>query len=127
MAILTQNKVFGTLPKNNSNKFSKIALKVTLKIVLHDRIVILPKKIVIGVKFDQNCEKIVEFHDPDGNFFSNFFHFFFNLKEKKTIPPPRKKNLFPIFFFFFGFFPKFHLKPNSACSLFQGTLVVMSH
>ena len=31
--------------KNNSNKFSKIALKVSPKIVLQDRIVILPKKI----------------------------------------------------------------------------------
>ena len=37
--------VFGTLRKNDSNKFSEIALKVSPKIVLQDRIVILPKKI----------------------------------------------------------------------------------
>ena len=56
--------VFGTLRKNYSNKFSKIALKVSPNIVLQDRIVILPGKFVFGVKFDQKCEKVVESSDP---------------------------------------------------------------
>ena len=37
--------VFGTLPKNDSNEFTEIALKVSPKIVLQDRIVILGEKI----------------------------------------------------------------------------------
>ena len=36
--------VFGTLRKNDSNKFSKIALKVSPNIDLQDRIVIFPEK-----------------------------------------------------------------------------------
>ena len=41
---LAEIAVFGTLRKNSSNKFSKIALKVGPKIVLYDRMVILPRE-----------------------------------------------------------------------------------
>ena len=40
--------VFGTLQKNFSTEFSKIALKVGKKLVLYDMLVILPEKIQIG-------------------------------------------------------------------------------
>ena len=40
-----QNLSFWDFAKNHCNKFSKIALKVSPKIVLQDRIVILPEKI----------------------------------------------------------------------------------
>ena len=45
MAIFGQNHSFWDIAKNGSNKFCKIALKVGPKIVLYDRIVILPEKI----------------------------------------------------------------------------------
>ena len=40
-----QNNSFWDFAKNDSNKFFEIALKVSPKIVLQDRIVILPEKI----------------------------------------------------------------------------------
>ena len=45
MAIFGQNGSFWDLAKKGCNEFSKIALKVGPKIVLCDRIVILPDKI----------------------------------------------------------------------------------
>ena len=45
VAKMAKITVFGTLQKNDFNKFSKIALKVSPKIVLQERIVILPEKI----------------------------------------------------------------------------------
>ena len=47
---LDQNQSFGTLQKNFSTEFSIIALKVGKKLVLYERIVILPEKNYFGTE-----------------------------------------------------------------------------